>query len=51
VHQKGHAIGAELYIALKHAVAVAGTQAKSGQGVFWRQFAGAAVGNPAWIGP
>jgi hypothetical protein len=34
VHQKGHAIGAELYIALKHPEAVAGTEAEGGQGVF-----------------
>jgi hypothetical protein len=51
VHQEGNIIGAEFHVALKHAVAVAGTQAESGQGVFRGQLACATVGHPKRVGP
>ncbi len=51
VHQKQHAVFAELGIALKEAVAMQRTQTEGAQGVFRRQLARAAVGHPAGVGP
>jgi hypothetical protein len=51
MQQKRHAVSAEFDIALKHAVAVAGTQFEGGEGVFRGEFASASVGNPARIRP
>ena len=51
VHQKQHAILAELGIAFKKTIAVVRAQAKGAQGVFRCQLASAAVGYPTWVGP
>ena len=51
VQQEGHAVGAELHVALEGAVTVRGTDTEGGQRVLRRQFAGAAVGNPEGQGP
>ena len=51
VHQKGHAVAAQLGVALEHAVAVLGAQPERGQGVFRGQLARATVGDPAGVGP
>jgi ABC-type sugar transport system ATPase subunit len=51
VHQEGHAVGRELHVALDHAVAVLRAEAERRQRVLRRQLAGAAVRDPARIGP
>jgi hypothetical protein len=51
MQQKRHTVGAELHVALKHAVAVLRTQPKRGQRVLRGQLACAPVGDPAWVGP
>ena len=51
MQQEGHAVGAQFDIALGHAVAAADPHLKRSQGIFGGQFAGASMGNPAWVGP
>jgi hypothetical protein len=51
VHQKHHAVGAELGVALEHAVAVRGTQPERRPGCFRGRVACAPVGDPARVGP
>src|SRR2546423_11766383 len=51
VQEEGHAVGAELGVALEHAVAVLGAQAEGGHCVLGRQLACAAVGDPERVWP
>src|SRR5574343_1061702 len=51
VQQKDFFIGAELGVALEHAVAMVCTQCKGSQGVFRRELAGSPMANPARIRP
>ena len=51
MHQKNHAVAAEFGVAFEHAVTVLRAQTEGGQGVFGRQFACAAVRDPAGVRP